>query len=670
MTTTYKIHPAIGIARVGDSDEYYVAPSAPGALPTEYSAPGATTDRFRDAQGKLLKQAARFKVYRYDDQNPQGVEMEAGRDGLDSIEWTVWVCNKKSSWFQFKQQTGSGMGPYPTGVQIGDGASPYAFANDLGYDANNANNPYTSEGEPTYPDAPYNPLRYNKSLGTTPDPRSIDDEVRRQLVLDPGPKTLPGPGQREDFALDPARYSFLAGLVPFPVARLGTALTDGGGNLLILGGDGNSGTTSHDGEYVTIDAYANNEGWFDDIADGPVTAVLHMSDGSAAEVDASAWVVVAPPAYAPQIINQVNMYDNMFDVFVREFGASPAHYRNGAFDAGYEPSYPDEIAPILSRPALYQYVCNIPGAGLAAHDGFASGSGPDPEAFRSGVFGYVRGRGNQYPGQGADGPAENQPLLMPFLAGDNPISNETISKYLGLTRTQYFVLSQYANGRCTTASLPTVGPGVALDAAHLQNCVGGAFSPGIEITWITRNASIYKSLPPGFDASDFFRINTKPLASLRQYELSLSNGSNGDYSQGLEPGDLSKYMAQPWQADFNECSIQDISNLKTNEPRVAITNYWWWPAQRPYAVYPEDQPTQQVMWTRGFVQDIEPNPPGDPSTGNNCSDIQMVTCWKYLGFVVENDAAGQEPRYVETSRQTDKIEGYQSYCKAGTASGR
>lgn len=645
--TTYKIHPAIGIARVGDSNDYYVAPQAAGTLPCEYSFE-AKPGTFRDPQGRLLKQAARFKVYRYDDQNPLGVEVQPGDGGVESIEWTTWVCNKKASWFEFRQQTGSGMGPYAQDAEPGDGGHPYAFVNDLGYDANNRRNP---GGDP---EVPYNPLRYNKSLGTSRDPLTIEDEARRQLVLDPGPKTLFGPEQRADFALDPVWYPHLAGLVPFPIDKLGTALTDRDGSLLILGGDGNSGTTSHDGEYVTIDAYANNEGWFDDIADGPVTAVLRMSDGRAVEVDASAWVVVAPPAYAPEIINQVNMYDNMFDVFVREFGASPAHYRDGAFDVGYAPSFPDEIAPILSRPALYKYVCNIPGAGLAAHDGFAGGTSPDPDGFRSDVFGYVRGRGNQYAGQGDEGPAENQPLLMPFLAGDNPISNETISKYLGLTRTQYFVLSQYANGIYTKDRLPAAGPGVAVDAAHLQNCVGGAFSPGIEITWITRNATIYKALPAGFDASDFFRINAKPLASLQQYRLSLSNGSDGDYSQGVEPGDLSKYMAQPWQADFNECSIQDISNLETNEPRVAITNYWWWPAQRPYAVYAKDEPAQQVMWTRGFVDDSRPG----VLPKNNYSDIQMVTCWKYLGFVVENDSADREPRYAETSRQDEQIEAY------------
>ena len=39
--------------------------------------------------------------------------------------------------------------------------------------------------------------------------------------------------------------------------------------------------------------------------------------------------------------------------------------------------------------------------------------------------------------------------------------------------------------------------------------------------------------------------------------VSLSQDSN--FKVGLQPGDLTKYSALPWQADFNECSIQNIN---------------------------------------------------------------------------------------------------------------
>lgn len=70
----------------------------------------------------------------------------------------------------------------------------------------------------------------------------------------------------------------------------------------------------------------------------------------------------------------------------------------------------------------------------------------------------------------------------------------------------------------------------------LEAGCGGAFFPGIELSSIIRFPSLY---------SDAFRFNHDKIG----------------------PGDLTKYMACPWQADFYEC-------------RDA-----WWPAQRPINNY-------------------------------------------------------------------------------------
>ena len=196
---------------------------------------------------------------------------------------------------------------------------------------------------------------------------------------------------------------------------------------------------------------------------------------------------------------------------------------------------------------------------------------------------------------------------------------------------------------------PSIPDGPAIDKANLQNCVGGAFCPGIEITWITRNTSIYQPLPDGYDDSDLFRIQTKDISQLTKGQLSLTNGANNDYSDGLEPGDLTKYMAQPWQADFNECSIQNINTLGANQPAItnAQVNIWWWPAQRPYTVKAIDNQDEFVQWTRGFVAD---------TSTNNKSDVQMVTCWKDLGFIT---LEGSFPGAFEIERLTDNINAYQ-----------
>lgn len=658
MSTKYKIHPAIGIARVGDSEDYYIAPDQAGTLPKNYSTKPPRGTFFRDASGKLLRQAAQFKIYQYPEGSPEGVLVVPGQNGVKSIKWTTWIASKKASWFEFMQQTGSGMGPYVAGTEQEPPANaPYAYKNDAGYQANNSNNKFIKNNPPIPPqwtdmksptrpgdlNKPSNPLRYNLLLGTSNDPETIGNSERQALILDPGPVSLDGANQSGNFDLDPAAYPFLVNLNPFPITTLGSAQTDADGNLVVLGGFGHSGTTSAEGPVIT--AYANNEGWFDDIADGPVTAVIVMDDGSEIPVDVPAWVSVAPPRYAPQIINQVNLYDDIYDIYVRELNANPALYNNGEFQTSYVPNYQAEVLPILLRPDAYKYVAAIPSLGVANHVDIIT---DNPGAFAGFAAKYLRGRGTQ--GNPGTLPAENAPTLMPLLAGDNPISNFTVSKFLGLTATQFFILTQFTNGIVDMQGQPPQLPaGPALDKGSLENCVGGAFCPGIEITWITRNTSIYAPLPAGFDASDLFRIKQKDISTLTKGKLSLTNGADNNYANGLEPGDLTKYMAQPWQADFNECSIQNINTIGLNQPAVqnAQVNIWWWPAQRPYSVIPKDDQQEQVQWDRGFVQD---------STTNNRSDVQMVTCWKYMGFIM---LEGSFPAAFEIERNTAAIDAYQ-----------
>jgi len=55
-----KIHPAIGIARVGNSpSEFFIGPEIPGV---HVRPPGG----YRDAQGRIKRQAARFRLFGYD----------------------------------------------------------------------------------------------------------------------------------------------------------------------------------------------------------------------------------------------------------------------------------------------------------------------------------------------------------------------------------------------------------------------------------------------------------------------------------------------------------------------------------------------------------------------------------------------------------------------------
>jgi len=604
MATKYKIHPAIGIARVGNSAEYYLAPETPGGLPLDpasnqpiYTGPGVPPQSvFRDQAGALKKQAARFKVYAYDDANPDdpGTPVGAGSqiDGktVTAIEWTVYLASKKASWFQFRQLTGSGM--------EGDG----------GYDANNAANPGGTNSN-----LPYNPLRVNEQLGTSADPTTIDDTKRLALIFDPGPKTVSGAKvPAEEFAIAPK------GLQPFEITTLGRILTDGDGNLIVLGGEGNSGTTA--GTPHSIRNYANNPGWFDDVSDGPVSGSLVLDDGGKVPIDLPAWVLCGPPAYAPEVSNAVSLYDTMYDVFVRELGLNPSLYGNGQFQASYRPHRDGEIDPLLLRPNLYRYVAAISGFGVSSHEAVETET---HQSFAATALPAIRSPDKKNVAGG----------LMPKLAGDNPLSpGFQPSNYLTLTATQFFILCQYAKGDFDSGATPFPGEGPALDRASLENCVGGAFCPGIEMTWVSRNPTLYVPLPATPTLSDAFRFRHKDVSG----GLTLSNGSDNDYSAGLEPGDATKYMAQPWQADFNECSVQPIAG----------TRYWWWPAQRPYSVFPVADQSQPLQWTRQSDTDSSEFP-----------DLQMVTNWKDLGFILNVGAAGS-PQYLEIERDQKAISDY------------
>ena len=130
---TYRIHPGIGIARLGNSDtEFYIAPETSAGLPLECDSngnqrfgPGGTTPllvtTFRDVQGRIKRQAARFQVFVYDEQSPKGRPLKIGDpiEGggnnctLTEIHWQVYVANKKACWYEF--DTTIGEHGYPPG---------------------------------------------------------------------------------------------------------------------------------------------------------------------------------------------------------------------------------------------------------------------------------------------------------------------------------------------------------------------------------------------------------------------------------------------------------------------------------------------------------------------------------------------------------------------------
>lgn len=248
--------------------------------------------------------------------------------------------------------------------------------------------------------------------------------------------------------------------------------------------------------------------------------------------------------------------------------------------------------------------------------------------------------------------------LMPLLAGDNPISNRLPSKFLRLTDYQYYLLRQWARDLFYNEELEgwaTPDPwrpyrgwvnrtARDLDRGVLSNLLGGAFCPGGEAGWVMRNPSIYRvpyriKADPGFynfgqtaahASATGGGVPEVDYASYAGADLSQDN----DFDTGLQPGDLTKYMALPWQADFNECSTQvidvtyegwndlypdsDHDGLMKREQRVWET--LWWPAHWPLQ-------TSELVSVSGGKPNVSwlDWTPGVPQT--NAGDLKMVTEW-------------------------------------------
>ncbi len=55
-----KVSPGIGMGRVGNSDDYFIGPETPGVAPD----PGK--GNYKDSQGRIKRQAQRFRIFGYE----------------------------------------------------------------------------------------------------------------------------------------------------------------------------------------------------------------------------------------------------------------------------------------------------------------------------------------------------------------------------------------------------------------------------------------------------------------------------------------------------------------------------------------------------------------------------------------------------------------------------
>jgi len=494
------IYPAIGIARVGNSpDAFYFGPEVPDPRP---EAPGF----YRDANGAIKREAARFRIYGYNAAGDVVAELTA--DNAD-IQWAVTLANTKAAWYQFQ------------------------IALDI---------PEAAATQPSFL-------------------RNLAVADRTVLSIAPGERTISGRDQQ-----GPA-YAFANGRFMGTEVYLGELRTDENGRLFVLGGHGKS--ASWNGAAAIT--FANNEGWYDDVADGPVNAVVQYQ-GVTLPVD-PAWVVVAPPNYGPQQKSVRTMWDLMRDLFVGQ----------GSVMAPARPSFQNDIRPTFERLSRLQWV----NAGFAAAFGWG-GSTPFSDADWMGRLAspsdntreWRRTLFNQFREFTRDAWA---PSPWPWLYGDamSIPPAETPRQNAALSDLQLRFLKQWADGDFIADYDPTAVPPQTLDEvplaeqpqtlirAAMEFCLADAFHPGCEMTWPMRQITMY--MAP-------YRLAHQPKNWVEpNYGAVLTpDNINGPCSAQIAGG-ITRWMAVPWQTDTASCRS---GYQKAYDPYVPT----FWPARVPNQV--------------------------------------------------------------------------------------
>jgi len=602
------IHPSIGVARLGNSKtEICLSPDRIGGLPYDSdnygNAVGPITN-FKDAKGLIKRQGQPFSIFRED-----GQEITLDTPNVAAIQWTVHLANKKAAWYQYSELQGN--------LLYGE-ANSYANQNI--------------------------PLR---------NPESSD---RQSLIIDPGPRTISGKQQSVSFEKEyaPANYpvQYPNSEVKYGVAitTLGDLLTDSQGRLVVLGGYGNAGGD------LPLTSYGGSSTWHDDISDGPVYCTIAFNDGTPS-VTLSAWVIVGSPDFAPEIVNISNLSDTMFDVGVRNFNLVPEMCKDGAWNPDYHANFQRDILPVINRISRYQWVSNVqPMMAFAGNIFDFSDPSESNKANRQKYASYFR-QNDAQPPIPPELPQEqlfktdsgDMFPMMPLNSGSNSVSNINIMKFMAMNQTQLFLLGQWANGLFTNDPHYQPYPVHDLDASSVGNCVGLPMCPGIEVTWSVQNPAIYAAPYEILQYQDEGWYMTHGLTPSRD---ECEGG-------GCEPGDLTKRMACPWQADFFQCTIQyinftDPSVNKVKKPDgssvpLPPTYYsYWWPPQSPWDVLVGELTEAGQAATK-----IPAGQQMNYARGIN-SFVQMVQYWYALGFIRDmNSGSNGFPFMLETERNNE-----------------
>lgn len=598
------IFPAIGFSRVGNGDEWFLAPEVPGLL-------NEPQGGFKQSPSRVKKQVQRFRVYGFDDQGR--VVRELGT--ADNIRWTVHVANSKAAWYGFSNAMDRGdVTPGIPGAQRNNFIAP--------------------------------------------------DKREEMLIINPGPVQIGGASTNAGGSDD--KYKMAGQFWKKLPVSLGHLRTDDAGRLLVFPAGGVSQTALPQNP---VRDFTNNDGWHDDWADGWVKATVRVGD---ADVECDpAWVVCCGPKFAPQIEPIVSLYD-----VGREVMISTGHMKAIAGQV----SFRRDVLPILRRVGMMQWVADASYLSTAWLD---LEDLSNPEVIKKLAV-----------ADAATGPAREKVLAafrkpggddqrvkaVPLMLGDGVNYPGSRESWLTLTPSQYAILGAWAKGDFVNDFVDAAADAVkqlddmplamrpeALTRAALDACSGGAFHPGVEITWPIRQTALYRTPK---DTPFPFRVAISTRKGLSQdvgLQLNPQNVFAGNLSRPdagapigpQAPGDLTRWMGVPWQGDAFSCqSVLTADGFPTPV---------WWPALLPVDVLPEefykrmmrtDLPVEERLrfyharapWSRGAAGiglHVE--------AGYTDGLRRMIELWTQMGVVVRRSGPKDVPGvpeeiYVEVQR--------------------
>lgn len=377
--------------------------------------------------------------------------------------------------------------------------------------------------------------------------RNIDVKNRKKLLIDGKKKSVSGPNV--------TRGAKFKGKFFSKKVYLGEMNTDDKGRLIMLGGHGKSENINGD---IAI-TFANNEGWHDDISDGPVTAEVEYK-GVKLKVD-PAWVICAPPDYAPMQKSVRTMWDLMRDVAVQ----------SGMLERPARPSFSKDILPIFERMTNLQWV----NAGFAAAFGWGGQFDytteewvkklNDPSSANYEMRRTISNNFRRFDLSGAEAPQ-----LWPWLYGDAVAipTMGSVRQHTTLSDLQLSFLDQWVEGdfdadfeapsSCPHSNhptplddLPVAEQPDMMTKAAMDFCLADAFHPGCEMTWPMRTSGMYSAPFRLKHAPKVPPVDTNYYGSTMTSETLML--SAGPLLGGQVAGGVTRWMAIPWQTDTASC---------------------------------------------------------------------------------------------------------------------